>query len=37
MDVIQEGLCDDFGTWAVEHFLNDVEDDWGWFELTSQA
>jgi FkbM family methyltransferase len=37
MDVIQEGLCDDFDTWAAEHFLNDVKDDWGWFELTSQA
>jgi FkbM family methyltransferase len=36
-DVIEDGLCDDFATWAAEHYLNDVQDDWGWFELTSQA
>jgi hypothetical protein len=36
-DVINDGLCDDFSTWAADHFLHDVQDDWGWFELTSQA
>jgi FkbM family methyltransferase len=30
-------LCDDFAQWALDHYLNDIKDDWGWFELTSQA
>ena len=37
MDVIPEGFCDNFKEWAAENFLYDVKDDWGWFELTSQA
>lgn len=36
-DVIADGLCNDFSTWAAEHFLNDVKDDWGWFELSAEA
>jgi len=36
-DVISENLCDDFSSWAEEHYLNDVEDDFNWFELSSQA
>ncbi|KAL3924846.1 MAG: hypothetical protein SGILL_000801 [Bacillariaceae sp.] len=36
-DVIQEGLCDDFSTWAEEKYLHGIEEDWGWVELTSQA
>ena len=30
-------LCDGFDQWATEHYLNDVRNDWNWFELTSQA
>ena len=30
-------LCDNFDEWAREHYLYDVREDWGWFELTSQA
>lgn len=30
-------LCDNFDEWAREHYLHDVREDWGWFELTSQA
>jgi len=36
-DVISENLCDNFSSWAEEHYLNDVEDDFNWFELSSQA
>jgi FkbM family methyltransferase len=36
-DVIAENLCDDFSTWSKEHYLNDIPDDFGWFELSSQA
>lgn len=36
-DVIAEGLCDDFDKWAEEKFLYDIKDDFGWFELTSEA
>lgn len=36
-DVAADGLCSDFSSWAAEHFLYDVKDDWGWFELSSQA
>ena len=36
-DVVAEGLCDDFDSWAAQHYLFDVKDDWGWFELSSQA
>jgi FkbM family methyltransferase len=37
MDVVMDGLCDDFDTWAKETHLYSVQDDWGWFELTSRA
>lgn len=37
MDVIMDDLCDDFDTWAKEVHLFSVQDDWGWFELTSRA
>ena len=30
-------LCNEFDQWAREHYLYDVREDWGWFELTSQA
>eukprot|EP00531_Pseudo-nitzschia_arenysensis_P018025 CAMPEP_0116125742 /NCGR_PEP_ID=MMETSP0329-20121206/5970_1 /TAXON_ID=697910 /ORGANISM="Pseudo-nitzschia arenysensis, Strain B593" /LENGTH=581 /DNA_ID=CAMNT_0003619797 /DNA_START=119 /DNA_END=1864 /DNA_ORIENTATION=+ len=36
-DVIADNLCDDFSTWTTEHLLNDVNDDFAWFELSSQA
>eukprot|EP00980_Cylindrotheca_fusiformis_P019692 scaffold6870_cov121-Cylindrotheca_fusiformis.AAC.19 len=37
MDVIMDGLCDDFATWAEEKHLYTIGDDWGWFELSSRA
>jgi FkbM family methyltransferase len=37
MDVVMDGLCDNFDKWAEEHHLYTVPDDWGWFELTSRA
>ncbi|CAJ1939177.1 unnamed protein product [Cylindrotheca closterium] len=37
MDVVIDGLCDNFDKWAEEHHLYTVPDDWGWFELTSRA
>lgn len=37
LDIIQEGLCDDFEKWSVDHYMNVIKDDWGWFELSSQA
>ena len=36
-DHIIEGMCDDFDQWAKWHYLFDVKDDWGWFEVSSQA
>jgi FkbM family methyltransferase len=30
-------LCLDFAQWALDHYLYDVRNDWGWMELTSQA
>jgi hypothetical protein len=30
-------LCDDFDQWAELHHLNDIESDWGWFQITSRA
>lgn len=36
-DVIAENMCDDFSEWAKDHYLNDVPDDFNWFELSSQA
>jgi FkbM family methyltransferase len=36
-DVIQEGLCDDFSTWAEVKYLHGIDEDFGWMELTSQA
>lgn len=36
-DVIADNLCDDFSTWTAEHLLNNVNDDFAWFELSSQA
>lgn len=36
-DIIADGLCDNFPEWAKEHYLNDVIDDFNWFELSSQA
>lgn len=34
---VAEELCDGFDQWAIDHYLHDVQNDWGWFELTSQA
>lgn len=31
------GLCDDFASWKEEHSLDDIESDFGWFQLTSMA
>ncbi len=36
-DIIQDGLCDNFKTWSADHFMDAIKDDWGWFELSSQA
>lgn len=36
-DVIPDGLCHDFDRWSTEHYMNAIKDDWGWFELSSQA
>jgi FkbM family methyltransferase len=36
-DVIADGLCDDFSTWKRDHYLDEVPDDFNWFELSSQA
>jgi len=36
-DVIQDGLCADFDTWKEEHHFYDIENDYGWFEMTSTA
>eukprot|EP00536_Pseudo-nitzschia_multiseries_P014624 jgi/Psemu1/246200/estExt_Genewise1.C_7410001 len=36
-DVIADKLCDDFLKWSKDHYLNDVPDDFNWFELSSQA
>mmetsp|Transcript_18326 Transcript_18326/g.42218 ORF Transcript_18326/g.42218 Transcript_18326/m.42218 type:complete len:608 (-) Transcript_18326:59-1882(-) len=36
-DVIADNLCDDFSTWAMEHYLDEVPDDFNWFYLSSQA
>ncbi|KAL3936403.1 MAG: hypothetical protein SGARI_002570 [Bacillariaceae sp.] len=36
-DIIQEGLCDDFATWAEEKYLHGIDEDFGWMELSSQA
>lgn len=37
LDIIDEGLCDDFDAWAIKHYLNEVPDDFGWFDRSSQA
>lgn len=36
-DIIQEDLCTNFAQWSLDHYLNSVPDDFGWFELSSQA
>jgi len=36
-DLIADTLCDDFTMWAQENRLYDVENDYGWFEMTSVA
>jgi FkbM family methyltransferase len=36
-DVILEGLCSNFDTWAESQYLHGIDEDWGWVELTSQA
>jgi FkbM family methyltransferase len=36
-DVIAEGLCDDFDQWIEDHQFYTVENDYGWFELSSVA
>ena len=36
-DIIQDGLCLDFEQWAKDHYVYDVQEDFGWFELSSQA
>jgi len=30
-------LCDDFDEWAKSHHLNDIESDWGWFQISSMS
>lgn len=30
-------LCDDFENWKRENHLDEIESDWGWFQLTSFA
>jgi hypothetical protein len=30
-------LCNDFEAWKAEKHLNDIDTDWGWFQLTSTA
>jgi hypothetical protein len=30
-------LCDDFQTWSQKVHLDDIESDWGWFQITSMA
>jgi FkbM family methyltransferase len=30
-------LCNDFDTWAAVNHLNDIESDWGWFQISSMA
>lgn len=36
-DIIQDGMCADFDTWKEEHHFYDIENDFGWFEMTSTA
>ena len=36
-DVVDDELCADFPEWAKEHYLNDIPDDFNWFELSSQG
>lgn len=36
-DIIADGLCDDFDQWIEEHHFYTVEDDYGWFEMSSVA
>lgn len=36
-DVIADKLCDDFEEWTTKHLLNDVNDDFNWYELSSHA
>ena len=36
-DLIEDGFCDDFDTWKEEHYFYNVDNDYGWFELTSVA
>lgn len=36
-DVIADKLCDGFSVWAKDHYLNDIPDDFNWFELSSQG
>eukprot|EP00550_Attheya_septentrionalis_P000433 CAMPEP_0198293854 /NCGR_PEP_ID=MMETSP1449-20131203/19220_1 /TAXON_ID=420275 /ORGANISM="Attheya septentrionalis, Strain CCMP2084" /LENGTH=524 /DNA_ID=CAMNT_0043993597 /DNA_START=53 /DNA_END=1627 /DNA_ORIENTATION=+ len=36
-DVIQDGLCDSFSSWAETKSLYTVDDDGGWVELTSMS
>jgi hypothetical protein len=30
-------LCNGFEEWKVQHHLDDVDSDWGWFRITSTA
>lgn len=36
-DVIGGELCLDFDSWKEEHHFYDIENDYGWFEMTSVA
>ena len=36
-DVVGDTLCTDFDSWKEEHDLYNVENDFGWFEMTSVA
>ena len=36
-DLIDEGLCDDFPEWVQEHHFYEIENDYGWFEISSVA
>jgi FkbM family methyltransferase len=36
-DVIREDLCLDYEKWSKDHYVDNVPDDFGWFELSSKA
>lgn len=36
-DLSNEGLCDDFSDWVEEHHYYEIDNDYGWFEISSVA